>query len=267
MITERSSLNQASSNQSNSNNLNSNDLNSNQSSQIQVDKQIEHNIDETCLVEKKRNENQSISFNETDTIDLSTSSQRLETELINRKRKTEEECQNALKKKYNLIKISTLILSVDEALKNAQKILFKDLKVAKTEHVIIQQLINQIERARTNLYLTDETSIIIDQIQTTKSFEFASINLTKKSDKSTPYCETIFENFQQLEKAMKQKITKLINKQLKHQTIRSRSDETIEKLKSKSTSKSISKEKFETSKRILVAKSLNHLKNLVHTLT
>jgi hypothetical protein len=86
--------------------------------------------------------------------------------------------------------------------------LFKDLKVAKTEHVIIQQLINQIERARTNLDLTDKTSIIIDQIQTTKSFDFALINLTTKSDKSTSYCETMFENFQQLKKAMKQKMMK-----------------------------------------------------------
>jgi hypothetical protein len=83
-----------------------------------------------------------------------------------------------------------------------KKLCSKDLKVAKTEHVIIQQLINQIERARTNLDLTDETSIIIDQVQTEKSFEFASMNLTKKSDKSVSYCGTMSENFQQLEKAV-----------------------------------------------------------------
>jgi hypothetical protein len=88
------------------------------------------------------------------------------------------------------------MLSIDETLKNAQNILFEDLKVAKIEHVIIQQLINQIERAKANLDLTDETSIIIDQTQTTKSFEFASINLTKKSNKSSLYCETMSKNFQ-----------------------------------------------------------------------
>jgi hypothetical protein len=62
------------------------------------------------------------------------------------------------------------------------------------------------------------------------------------------------ENFQKLEKAMKQKMTKLINERLKYQSTRSRSDETIETSKSKSTSKLISREKLETSKEISVAK-------------
>jgi spore coat polysaccharide biosynthesis predicted glycosyltransferase SpsG len=139
---------------------------------------------------------------------LSTSSQKLEIDFLNRKRKIEEERQ--LKKKHDSIKIFTLVLSVDEALKNAQKTLFEGLKIAITEHVIVQQLINQIERARVNLELTDETSIIIDQTQTKKNFEFASINLNEKIDKKTSYCETMFENFQQLEKKLGQKMTKLM---------------------------------------------------------
>jgi sucrose-6-phosphate hydrolase SacC (GH32 family) len=138
MITKQSSLNQAISNQSKSKDLNSNNLNSNASSQIQIDQQIEYSTDETSLIKRKTNGNQSISFHETDTIDLLTSNQRLETEPINRKRKTKEESQNALKKKYDSIKTFTLMLSVDQALKNAQTILFEDLKVAKTKHVIIQ---------------------------------------------------------------------------------------------------------------------------------
>jgi uncharacterized membrane-anchored protein YhcB (DUF1043 family) len=229
----------------------------NQSSQIQVDEQIEQSIDEALS-----NKNQSVSSDKTDTINLLTSSQRLETRLINRKRKTKEERQNAIKRKYDSIKISTLMLSIDETLKNAQKILFKDLKVAKIKHVIIQQLINQIERARANLDLTDETSIIIDQTQTTKSFEFASIDLTKKLDKSLSYCETMLENFQQLEQAMKKKMTRLINERLKHQSTQSKSSEISETSKNSSTnsatvqtqSKSISKETFETSKKTLIAK-------------
>ncbi len=123
--------------------------------------------------------------------------------------------QIAFKKKFETVKISTLVLSVNKALKKAQKTLFEELKMTKTKHVILQQLINQIERARTNLDLTDETSVAIDQVQTEKIFEFASIDLTKKSDKSTSYCETMLENFQQLEKTMKQKMTKLIIERLK----------------------------------------------------
>jgi GTPase Era involved in 16S rRNA processing len=145
---------------------------------------------------------------------LSTSSQKLE-ELFIRKRKTKKMRQIAFKKKFETVKISTLVLSVNKALKKAQKTLFEELKMTKTKHVILQQLINQIERARTNLDLTDETSVAIDQVQTEKIFEFASIDLTKKSDKSTSYCETMLENFQQLEKTMKQKMTKLIIERLK----------------------------------------------------
>jgi hypothetical protein len=219
-------IDQSCSNQSDSNLLNSNQSNSKQLSQNQVDQQIKLSIDEACLNEK----NQKIStilINETNTVDLSTSSQKLEN-LITRKKKTEEKRQIALKKKFESIKVRTLMLSVDETLKNAQKTLFEDLKIAKTEHVIIQQLINQIERARTNLDLTDETSIIIDQVQTEKSFEFASINLTKKSNKYVLYCGTISENFRQLKKAMNQKMTKLISEQLKNQQVRARLNETIE---------------------------------------
>jgi hypothetical protein len=83
------------------------------------------------------------------------------------------------------------MLSVDETLKNEQKTLFENLKIAKTKHVIIQQLIIQIERTRTNLDLTDEASSIIDQAQSNKNFEFASIDLTKKSIKTIAYCETM----------------------------------------------------------------------------
>jgi hypothetical protein len=72
--------------------------------------------------------------------------------------------------------------------------------------------------------------------------------------------------FQQVEKATKQKMTRLINKQNKHQSTQSRSDETTETSKSKSISKSISKEKHETSKRILIAKKPQYLKNHVQTL-
>jgi hypothetical protein len=245
MIEKQSTLNQS----------NSNDLNVNQSSQNQVDKQIEHSIDEALS-----NENQSILLDKTDTIDLSISSQRLEK--IHRKRKTKEERQNTLKKKYDSIKISTLMLSVDETLKNAQKILIEDLKIVKIEHVIIQQLINQIERARANLDLTDETSIIIDQTQTTKSFEFASIDLTKKADKCSSYCGTMSKNFQQLKQAMKKKMTRYINERLKNQSIQSRSADVSETSKNLSTksakvqtqSKSNSKETSETSKKTLIAK-------------
>jgi GTPase Era involved in 16S rRNA processing len=92
---------------------------------------------------------------------LSTSSQKFDA-LFNRKRNTKKERQIALKKKFDSIKILTLVLSINETLKNAQKILFEDLKIAKIEHVTIQNLINQIERARVNLDLTDDVSIAID---------------------------------------------------------------------------------------------------------
>jgi CO dehydrogenase/acetyl-CoA synthase delta subunit len=104
---------------------------------------------------------------------------------------------------------------MNETLKNAQKTLFEDLKIEKIEHVTIQNLINQIERARMNLDLTDDVSFAIDQIQTKKNFEFASIDLIKKSNTTTTsYNETMSENFQQLEKTMKQKMTKLIIERL-----------------------------------------------------
>ena len=107
-------------------------------------------------------------------------------------------------------------MTVDKALKNAQKTLFESLKVAKIEHVIIQQLINQVERARVNLSLTNETSVIIEQVQISKSFEFASIDLIKKSsidssiNKSKTNAETISENFLQLEKSLEEKIKIMI---------------------------------------------------------
>ncbi len=155
---------------------------------------------------------------------MSTSSQRLELDFLIRKRKIEEERQFALKKKHDSIKIFTLVLSVDEALKNAQKILFEELKIATTKYVIVQQLINQIERARVNLELTDEASIIIDQTQTKKNFEFASINLNKKTDKKkTSYCETMFENFQQLEQKLEQKMTKLMTERFELKSNQTRS--------------------------------------------
>jgi hypothetical protein len=164
---------------------------SNQLNQNQIDQQIEHNIDETNL---NREKDQTF-INDTNTIDLSTSSQKLE-KLISRKRKTKEERQIALKKKIDSIKIFTLMPSIDEALKNAQKTLFERLKVAKTEHVIIQHLINQINKARANLDLTNEALVAIDQVQIEKNFEFVSIDLTKKSSSiTTTYCETMSEIF------------------------------------------------------------------------
>jgi hypothetical protein len=248
MITKESTLNQS----------NSNDSIIDQSSQNQIDEQIEQSIDEAFA-----NKNQSILSEKTNTINLSTSSQRLETRLINRKRKTKEERQNAFKKKYDSIKISTLMLSIDETLKNAQKILFENLKIVKIEHVIIQQLINQIERARVNLDLTDETSIVIDQTQTTKNFEFASIDLTKKFDKFSSYCEIMSENFQQLKQAMKKKMTKLINERLKHQSFHSQSANLSETSKILSTkvnkaqtqAKSNSKETIQTTKTLIAKRS------------
>jgi hypothetical protein len=81
-----------------------------------------------------------------------------------------EKRQITLKRKCELNKVSTLVLTVNETLKNAQKILFEALKVAKTEHTIIQNLINQIERARVELDLKDKASIIIDQMHKTKDF-------------------------------------------------------------------------------------------------
>ncbi len=198
---------------------------SNQLSQSQIDQQIENNIDKAQL---DREENQTI-INETDTIDLLTSSQKLSDSFFNRnrKRKIEEERQVPLRKKYDSNEISILILTVNETLKNAQKTLFESLKVAKIEHVIVQQLINQIKRARVELDLTNKASVIIDQTHSTKDFQFESIDLTKKANKKTSdstYKDTMSENFQKLEKAMKRKMTTLINKRLDIQINRSRTN-------------------------------------------
>ncbi len=117
MITNHSSLEQSDLNQSSSNQTDTNEL-----SQDQVNQQIEHSIVEVCS-NQKDNQNELInSVNETNTIDLSTSSQKLEA-LINRKRRKKEKRQIALKRKVDSIKILTLMLSVDETLKNAQKTL------------------------------------------------------------------------------------------------------------------------------------------------
>ncbi len=102
---------------------------SNQLNQSQIDQQIENKIDEAQL---NREKNQTV-INEIDTIDLSTSSQKLSDFFFsrNKKRKIEEERQVLLRKKYDSNKISILILTVNETLKNAQKTLFEDLKVVK----------------------------------------------------------------------------------------------------------------------------------------
>jgi hypothetical protein len=223
---DQSSSDQSSSDQSISNQSNSDQSNADQLSQSQVNQQIEQSIDKACSNEneneKESVEKQTIFESETNTIDLSTSSHKLDA-LINRKRRAKKQRQIAFKKKFHSIKISTLVLSINETLKNAQKTLFEDLKIAKIEHEIIQQLINQIERAKTNLDLTDEASIFIDQMQTKKNFEFASIDLTKKSNKKSSYDETMFENFQRLKKTLKQKMTKLITDQFEKKLIQSQS--------------------------------------------
>ncbi len=116
-------------------------------------------------------------------------------------------------------KISILVLTVDETLKNAQKTLFENLKVVKIKYVAIQHLINQIERTRVDLKLTDKASISIDQIHAKDDFQFASIDLTKQISKTTSlssYNDTMSENLQKLEKAMKKKMTKLINKRFEN---------------------------------------------------
>jgi hypothetical protein len=206
------SSNAMNSDQLSSNQLNLHHLSSNSSDQDQnqdsVQTQLDHQIEQSIETQSKKNnsENQThILLNEAKTIDLSTPSQKLD-QLFTRKRKTEKERQNALRKKFETIKIPTLVLSIDETLKNAQKTLFEDLKVAKIEHVMIQRLINQIERTRVNLDLTDEVSAAINQIQTEKNFEFAAIDLTKKtSSLTTSYNETMSENFQQLKKRSNKK--------------------------------------------------------------
>jgi hypothetical protein len=255
------SSDQLSSDQLNSSSLDSNSMNQNLNSseseqdQNQFNKQIEHNIDEAQSTEELDQTNQiNILLNETDTIDLSTSSKKLD-DLLHRKRKTEEE--RALKKKFDSIKIPAQVLSIDETLKNAQKTLYENLKIAKIEHVIVQHLINQIERARVNLDLTDDASITIDQIQTEKNLEFASIDLNKSKTTSTSYSETMSENFQQLEKTIEQKITKLITERFENKSNQARSElETSKKSDSISnhTKTSSSKETSQASRKILTAK-------------
>jgi hypothetical protein len=255
------SSDQLSSNQLNSSNLDSNSMNSTSNSskskqdQNQFDKQIEQNIDEAQSTEELDQTNQiNILRNKTHTIDLSTSSKKLD-DLLNRKKKTEEE--RTLKKKFDSIKILALILSIDETFKNAQKTLFESLKVAKIEHIIVQHLINQIERARVNLDLTDDASITINQIQTKKNFEFALIDLSKSKSTSTSYSETISKNFQQLKKTIEQKMTKLITERFENKLNQARSkSETSKKSDSISnhTKTSSSKETSQASRKILIAK-------------
>ncbi len=183
--------------------------------------------------------------------------------MISRKRKTKEERQIAFKKKIDSIKILTLVLSVDEALKNAQKTLFEKFKVAKTEHVIIQHLINQIEKARANLDLTDEASVAIDQVQIEKNFEFVSIDLTKKSSSTTTtYCETMSENFQQLKKTIEQKMTKVITERLKNYSNQTRSNDKTIVSKSLSTMNLNAKDlSHETKKTQIARKAQSSEKN------
>jgi hypothetical protein len=148
-------------------------------------------------------------------------------------------------------------LSIDETFKNAQKILFESLKIAKIEHIIVQHLINQIERARVNLDLIDDASITINQIQTKKNFEFALIDLSKSKSTSTSYSEIISENFQQLKKTIEQKMTKLITERFEN-----KSNQTKSKSKTSKKSDSIlnhtkissSKETSQASRKILIAK-------------
>jgi flagellar biosynthesis component FlhA len=113
---------------------------------------------------------------------------------------------------------------MNETLKKAQKTLFEDLKIAKIENVIIQHLINQIERAKVNLDLIDDVLVTIDQMQTEKNFEFALIDLIKKSSTtSTSYSETMSKNFQTLEKTIEPKMTKLITELFENKSIQKKS--------------------------------------------
>ncbi len=60
-------------------------------------------------------------------------------------------------------------------------------------------------------------------------FQFASIDLTKKTDKITSissYKDTLFENFQELKKAMKIKMTRLINQSFENQASRTHANKT-----------------------------------------
>jgi histone deacetylase complex regulatory component SIN3 len=139
MITDHSNSDQTSSDQSISNQSNSDQLNANHLNQNQINQQIEQSINNACSNEneKENHRKQKIFDNETNIIDLLISSQKLDA-LINRRRRAKKQRQIALKKKFDSIKISTFVLSVNETLKNAQKTLYEDLKIPKIEHVIIQ---------------------------------------------------------------------------------------------------------------------------------
>jgi hypothetical protein len=109
-----------------------------------------------------------------------------------------------------------------------------------------------------NLDLTEKMSATIDQIQTEKNFEFASIDLIKKSSsKSTSYSETMSENFQQLEKTIEQKMTRFLTERLNNKSIQTKSaSETSKKSNSSSNAKLInSKETFHVSKTLIKEKS------------
>jgi hypothetical protein len=99
----------------------------------------------------------------------------------------------------------------------------------KIEHVAIQHLMNRVERTRVELDLINKTSIIIDQMHANNDFQFASIDFTKKASKTTSissYKGILFENFQELEKAMKIKMTRLINQQFENQASRTHANKT-----------------------------------------
>jgi uncharacterized membrane protein YgaE (UPF0421/DUF939 family) len=71
----------------------------------------------------------------------------------------------------------------------------------------------------------------------------------KKSEKSTSYCETMSENFQQLKKTMK-KMTKLIIKCLKSHSSRSQSDTIDETTKNRQRQRKIVNKKCKRTKKL-----------------
>ncbi len=72
--------------------------------------------------------------------------------------------------------------------------------------------------------MIDDVLVTIDQMQTEKGFEFASIDLIKKSSTtSTSYSETMLKNFQQLEKTIELKMTKLITERFENKSIQKKS--------------------------------------------
>jgi Fe2+ transport system protein B len=96
-------------------------------------------------------------------------------------------------------------------------------------------------------------------MQTEKIFEFASIDLIKKLNTTiTSYNETMSENFQQLEKTMKQKMTKLIIEQLNSRSNQSRSEKRVNDSKNSliksTTAMSNSKKNSHFSRRIQAVK-------------